>query len=122
MNQFVRKFMFFSVLLIVVSIILYLTLLKPFYIKSFPLQFLLIGSLTLFSHLKLIKACEQNIRRFTTVYMLWVTIKLISYLLFLLVCLLIDHSNALSFILTFFVLYLCFTVFEVNEVLKFLKK
>ena len=122
MNHFVRKFVLFSVILIVISTILYLTLLKSFYVKSFPLQVLLIGSLTLFSHLRLIKACEQNIRRFTTVYMLSVTLKLMTYLSFLLISLLIDHSNTLVFVLTFFALYTSFTVFEVIQVLKFLKK
>ena len=122
MKQFVRKFMIFSLILIVIAVILYLSALKSFYVKSFPLQIFLIGSLTLYSHLRLIKACEQNIRKFTTVFMLSVTLKLIVYLSFLLICLLIDHSNALSFVLTFFVLYVCYTVFEVIQVLNFLKK
>lgn len=121
-NQFVRKFIIFSLILIAIAAILYATVLRPFYVKSFPLQLLLIGSLTLFSHLRLIKACEQNVRRFTTVYMLSVTLKLMAYLAFMLISLLIDHSNALPFVLNFLALYLCYTVFEVNEVLKFLKK
>lgn len=119
---FIRKFIIFSIVLTSISVILYMTVLKPFYVKTFPLQLLLIGSLTAFSHLRLIKACEQNIRRFTTVYMLSVTLKLMAYLSFLLICLLIDHSDALAFVLTFFALYICFTVFEVIQVLKFLKK
>jgi hypothetical protein len=121
-NQFVRRFFVFSIILALIASTLYFTLLKSFYVKSFPLQILLIGSLTLFSHLKLIKACEQNIRRFTTVYMLSVTLKLLVYLSFLLICLLIDHSNALAFVLTFFFLYICYTIFEVTQALKYLKK
>ena len=122
MKHFVRKFMIFSLILIVIAVILYISALKTFYVKSFPLQIFMIGSLTLYSQLRLIKACEQNIRKFTTVFMLSVTLKLMVYLSFLLICLLIDHSNALSFVLTFFVLYVCYTVFEVIQVLNFLKK
>jgi len=121
-KQFLRKFIIFSLVLIAIAAILFLTILKAFYVPLFPLQLLLIGSLTLYSHLRLIKACEQNIRRFSTVFMLSVTVKLMAYLSFLLICLLIDHSNALSFVLTFFVLYVCFTVLEVSQVLNFLKK
>lgn len=121
-KQFIRKFIIFSIIFTAIAIMLYMTVLKPFYVKTFPLQLLLIGSLTAFSHLRLIKACEQNIRRFTTVYMLSATLKLLTYLSFLLICLLIDHSNALAFVLTFFALYLCYTVFEVIHVLNFLKK
>jgi hypothetical protein len=121
-KQFIRKFIVFSLVLIAIAAILFSTILKAFYVRLFPLQLLLIGSLTLYSHLRLIKACEENIRRFSTVFMLSVTVKLMAYLSFLLICLLIDHSNALSFVLTFFVLYVCFTVFEVIQVLNFLKK
>jgi len=121
-KQFIRKFLIFSIVLIAIAAILYLTILKLLYVKTFPFQLLLIGSLTAFSHLHLIKACEENLRRFTTVYMLFVTLKLMAYLSFMVICLLIDHSNALAFVLTFFALYICFTVFEVIQVLKFLKK
>lgn len=121
-KQFLRKFIIFSLVLIAIAAILFATVLKALYVPLFPLQILLIGSLTLYSHLRLIKACEQNIRRFTTVFMLSVTLKLMAYLSFLLICLIIDHSNALSFVLTFFVLYVCYTVFEVTQVLNFLKK
>ncbi len=119
---FIIKILTFSIILISISAILYLTLLKRFYIKLFPLQLLIIAALTAFSHIRLIKACELNMRRFTTVFMLSVTLKLIVYLAFLLICLLIDHSNAITFVLTFFILYVCYTVFEVTEALKFLKK
>ena len=121
-KQFTSRFIIFSGVLIGIAALLYLTILKEYYVPSFPLQVLLIGSITLYSHLRLIKACEQNIRKFTTVYMLSVTLKLLTYLSFLLTCLLIDHSNALTFVLTFFALYLCYTVFEVIHVLNFLKK
>ena len=119
---FIIKILTFSVILISISAILYLTFLKRFYVSSFPLQLLIIGSLTAYGHIRLIRACELNMRRFATVFMLSVTLKLIVYLSFLLICLLINHSNAITFVLTFFILYICYTVFEVMEALKLLKK
>jgi hypothetical protein len=119
---FIFRIIIFTIILTSISAILYLTFLKPFYIKSFPLQLLLIGSLTTYSHVRLMKAFEQNIRRFTSVFMLSVTLKLMVYLSFLLICLLIDHSNALAFVLTFLILYICYTIFEVTQALKFFKK
>jgi hypothetical protein len=121
-KSFISRIIIFTIILTSISAILYLTFLKPFYIKSFPLQLLLIGSLTTYSHVRLMKACEQNIRRFTSVFMLSVTLKLMVYLSFLLICLLIDHSNALAFVLTFLILYICYTIFEVTQALKFFKK
>jgi hypothetical protein len=50
------------------------------------------------------------------------SIKLLLYLIFILICLLIDRSKAINFVVTFLVLYVCFTTFEVNKISKFLKK
>jgi hypothetical protein len=121
-KSFISRIIIFTIILTSISAILYLTFLKPFYIKSFPLQLLLIGSLTTYSHVRLMKAFEQNIRRFTSVFMLSVTLKLMVYLSFLLICLLIDPSNALAFVLTFLILYICYTIFEVTQALKLFKK
>ncbi len=121
-KQFILKILTFSIILIAIAVILYLTLLRKFYVKSFPLQILLIGFLTAFSHIRMIKASQHNIRRFTSAFMLSVTLKLLIYLFFLLIGLLFDHSNALTFVITFFILYICYTVFEVSQILKFLKK
>jgi hypothetical protein len=119
---FILRILIFTIILVLISAILYLTFLKDFYVRSFPLQLLLIGSLTAYGHVRLMKACEQNIRRFTSVFMLSVILKLMIYLSYLLICLLIDPSDALAFVLTFFILYLCYTIFEVIQALKFLKK
>ena len=119
---FIIKILTLSIILTLISAVLFLTVLKTFYFRSFPLQLLIIASLTAFGHIRLIKACELNMRKFATVFMLSVTMKLIVYLSFLLIGLLIDHSNAMTFVLTFFILYVCYTVFEVIEALKFLKK
>ena len=121
-KRFFIKILKFTIILLIIAVILYLTLLRQFYVKSFPVQILLIGLLTTFSHIRLIKARQQNIRRFTTVFMLSVTLKILIYLSFLLICLLIDRSDALAFVLTFFILYLCYSVFEVQQTLKFFKK
>ena len=119
---FILRIIMFTIILISISVILYMTLLKNFYVRLFPAQLLLIGLLTAYSHVRLMKVSEQNIRRFTSAFMLSVTLKLMIYLSFLLICLLIDPSDALPFVLTFFILYLCYTVFEVVQILKYFKK
>lgn len=121
-KQFIVKVLKFTIILTIIAVMFYLTFLRRFYVSSFPVQILLIGFLTAFSHIRLMKACQQNIRRFSSVFILSVTLKLLIYLSFLLICLLIDRSNALTFVLTFLILYICYTVFEVLQTLKFLKK
>jgi len=119
---FLKKTFLFSLVLIGASIILFDTLLKEYYLKIFPLQFGLIALMTVFSHLKLMNAREQNSRKFSTTYLSLMSVRLFIYLVFILVCLLFDRSGAINFVVTFLTLYLAFTIFEVVEISNFLKK
>ncbi len=119
---FLKKALLFCSVLIGVSLLLYDTLLKEYYLKVFPLQFGIVALITLLSHLKLMNASERNPRKFSTTYLSIMSVRLLIYLVFILVCLLIDRTNAVNFVVTFLVLYLAFTIFEVIEILNFLKK
>jgi L-asparagine transporter-like permease len=72
--------------------------------------------------LKLMNASERNPRKFSTTYLSIMSVRLLVYLVFILVCLLIERTNAVNFVVTFLVLYLAFTIFEVIEISNFLKK
>jgi hypothetical protein len=50
------------------------------------------------------------------------SIKLFLYIIFILVCLLIDRSRAIDFVITFLILYVFFTIYEVIEISNFLRK
>lgn len=119
---FLKKALYFSLVLIGISLLLYDTLLKEFYLKAFPLQFGIVALMTVFSHLKLMNASERNPRKFSTTYLSIMSVRLLIYLVFILVCLLIDRTNAVNFVVTFLALYLAFTIFEVIEISNFLKK
>lgn len=119
---FLKKALLFSLVLIGISLLLYETLLKEFYLKAFPLQFAIVALMTVFSHLKLMSASRQNPRKFSTAYLSIMSVRLLIYLVFILVCLLIDRTSAVNFVATFLVLYLAFTIFEVVEISNFLKK
>jgi hypothetical protein len=121
-KRFLIKFSIFSLIIIGIATILFISVLKPYYVKAFPLQVLLIGTFTVLSHLHLIKALGKSIQVFTNTFILSITLKLMLYFMFLLVCLLIDNTNALSFVVTFFALYICYTSFEVIQLLNVKKK
>jgi uncharacterized ion transporter superfamily protein YfcC len=119
--QFLFKLAIFSLLLSAIAAFLFSTIMQKWYFDAFPSQLILIAVVTGVSHLRLLKSAEKNMRQFTTVFMALVSIKLLIYLSYLLVNLWIDRSNAIAFSLTFFGLYVCYTIFEVNQVLVFLK-
>lgn len=119
---FLKKALLFCLVLIGLSLILYDTVLKEFYLKMFPLQFSIVALVTVISHLRLMNSFQLNNRRFNTTFLSVMSIKLFIYLVFILVCLLIDRTSAVNFVITFLVLYLGFTIFEVIEISNFLQK
>ncbi len=119
---FFKKALLFCLVLIGLSLLLFDSVLKDFYLSYYPMQFGLIALVTFFSHLKLMNAIEQNARRFSTTFLATMSIKLLIYIVFIIVCLLIDRSRAINFVITFMVLYFFFTIFEVIEISNFLKK
>jgi len=121
-RKFVLKITLFTLTIFILSAALFTTVLKTFYLSVFPVQLLLIATVTTMGHLWVIRAADQNPMKFTTAFMASVTLKLLVYLFFMLIYLLIDHSEVISFILTFIALYIAFTIFEVIQVLKFIKK
>lgn len=119
---FLKKAVLFCLVLIGISLLLFDTVLKDFYLKIYPVQFSLIALVTIFSHLRVMSGVKHNTRRFSTTFLSVMSIKLFIYLFFILVCLLIDRSIALNFVLTFLILYALFSIFEVIEISNFLKK
>lgn len=121
-RQFIVKILIFTILIYVIATALFNTVLKTWYFAAYPYQLLLIALITTIGHLWIVKASEQNPRKFTTAYMASVTLKLMVYLSFMLIYLMIDRSQVIAFVLTFITFYTLFTVFEVIHVLDFIKK
>ncbi len=120
-RQFLLKITILSILIFVSSTILFSTVLKTWYFAAYPYQILVIALVTTIGHLWILKATGQNMRRFTTAFMASVTLKLMVYLTFMLVYLLLNKSQVIPFVLTFIVFYIIFTIFEVIQVLSVIK-
>ena len=121
-RQFILKILIFTLLIYTIATVLFNTVFKTWYFAAYSYQILLFATITTISHLWTIRSSGRNARQFTTVYMASVTLKLFGYLIFMLVYLLIDHSQAVPFALTFITFYTFFTVFEVIQLLNFIKK
>ncbi len=121
-KSFIVKISIFTLIIIAISTGLFSTILRSLHFGFYPYQIFLIAIVTTFGHLWVLKATGLNTRKFTTTFMASVTFKLLIYLTFMLVYLMIDHSQVITFVLTFFILYIIFTIFEVIQVLDFIKK
>jgi hypothetical protein len=121
-RKFIVKTCLFTFFIFLIAAALFSTVLKTFYFTAFTYQLLLIATVTTLGHLWVIRASAQNTIKFTTAFMGSATLKLMVYLFFMLIYLWFDRSHVIPFVLTFMILYLIFTVFEVLEVLRFIKK
>jgi len=79
-------------------------------------------SVTFLIHKGFVGAINLRPQQFVTRFMLITTIKLLSFLALLLVYALIFKEDAMQFLLSFFVLYLIFSAFEVIAVMNLNKR
>jgi hypothetical protein len=111
--------------LLVISVLLELVIL--FFFQKYPqYNFAVAPYLILFfivisigTHYFLLKAAQKRAQLFTAAFMGSIGIKLLLCFGFLIIYVLLNKNEAKHFIVTFFVLYLVFTTFEVLSLLKF---
>jgi uncharacterized membrane protein YqjE len=70
----------------------------------------------------MLKSLEKRAMVFVNIFMMFTGIKLLSYLVFITIVALITTKNLIPFVASFFVVYLVFTIFETNSILKYSKK
>lgn len=92
---------------------------KPEYFHPvMPFMLIYILALTLLSHRSMLKSLTKRPNVFVNTFMMFMGIKLLSYLAFIAIVAFIDTTNIISFTLSFFGVYLVYTVFETVSILK----
>ncbi len=86
--------------------------------KSWPFVVLFFMAFTLLMHRYLLVSTEGNPKRFVFSFMLITTVKILLYLAIILIYVLFNRSDAIGFIVAFFINYFLFTAFELNTVIK----
>ena len=110
-----------SVLLLALSFAMYHTVLKPWPNSVFPFVVVYFFSISSLQHYKLLKALKKSARAFQTNYMIWLGVKFFLSLVFVVVFVLLNRSQALSFVLHFSFCYVVFTIYEAILTTKTLK-
>jgi hypothetical protein len=115
-----KKYQLFIIRLTILSLILGgvvlgLTLLFPETIISIALPWLigLFYAVTALVHYVLLRITSLNPRRFVGYFMLATFGKLMIYVIVLVVYVLLRKENLLAFVLSFFILYIIYTIVEV---------
>jgi hypothetical protein len=84
---------------------------------ALPWLFLLFYVIGAAVHFVLLRITAMNPRKFVSYFMLATFFKLMNYLIVILVYIFYVREGILSFIISFFILYIIYTVFEVATIL-----
>ena len=120
-RSYIYKLGFISVILLIGSVAMFLTILKPWFNYIFPFVILYFFLFNSIQHFKLLKLSKGDPRIFHTNYMVWFGIKLFLNLSFVIIYVLLNKAQALSFVLFFAFCYVVYTTFEVITLSKTLR-
>lgn len=120
--QFLRNLLIFSALLGLIiwgiSFIIPAQYLSP----TLPFQFVFFLALTILVYYFLMRAAQERFHKFLNTFLVTTSIKLLFFLAIISVYLFLNRKDAAPFTISFFILYLCFSTFEVVVLVAFLKK
>jgi len=126
MKDSLRKFGFNLLLLTLVLTALgyglFLFVIPESYFTLFPLVPFFVFAVTIVVHVFLVRASENDARKFVSRYLGAMGLKLLIYIVFLITILVLDTKQAVPFLISFLVCYASFTLVEVISILKHLKR
>ena len=126
MQESLRKFGFnlflLTLILTALGYGLFLFLIPESYFSLFPLVPFFLFAITIIVHIYLVRASDNDARKFTARYLGAMGLKIFIYIIFLIIFLAMATEHAIPFLVSFLVSYAAFTLFEVISILKFLKR
>jgi hypothetical protein len=121
-KNFIKDLIFFTIIIGIVLIGCSYLLSDKYFIKSVFLILPLYFFITALSYFLISKTQNKTFLKFTNSFMLATSLKLIVLLFFLLIWVFTHRSQAVVFIIWYFLLYLAFTIFEVSHLQRFDRK
>jgi len=118
---FIIKVLIYSLVIVVITIILSFLLPKTLFSIALPFLFPFFIATTMISYLILLRSLHNKFSNFVNRFMLTTGIKLLLYALILVAYIFLFNSDAIPFVTNFFLLYLCYTIFETISLVKYSK-
>lgn len=110
---YLKQLLLFSIALGVVGGALNYLLPAGYVTSALPYLFLLFIAVNLAGYYFLVKSLERKFIKFLNTFLLFTTLKLLLYIAVLVIYILLHRYDAVPFGLTFFILYLFYTVHEI---------
>jgi len=121
MKKHILRLGLLSLLLLALTTVLFHEILNPWFNPIFPFIILYFFAFNVIQHSSLLKMKEKNPMAFNTGFMAWFGVKLFLNLTIIIVFVLLNRPEALSFVLYFASCYIFYTLFEVTSLVKSMK-
>jgi hypothetical protein len=117
-----KRLMICSLIPVSVAVVMFFLLPAHYITPTLPFLFPFFISVTLISSYILIKSSQKKFIRYLNVYLLTTVVRLFLYMAVMVTYILLNKQDVLPFSISFFLLYLFYTVFEVVWLVSFSKK
>jgi hypothetical protein len=121
MIQFLKKSTALTIIVFIIGLIIYSTVLKPFYLAILPVVLVFFYLVTNLVHAYLLKIAVKTSLKFTSQYMATSFLKMFFFLAVAIGYVIYNREDAKLFIVNFLLLYIIYTGFEVYEFSKAVK-
>ena len=117
--KYLRSLLIFSVILGAIALCLAFILPKTYLSPALPFLFFFFIATSLISFYFLQQSFGQRFIRFVNTFLLTILAKLLLYIGVMIIYVFINRKDAVPFMLGFFILYLCYTIFEAASIIKY---
>lgn len=122
LKKFIVQGFFITLLLAVIGYFLFTVVFNPYYQVILPFILLFVFLFTTVIHAILLKTARKKPKKLVNRFLMLTGLKMIIYLLIMIIYLVISKQDSAPFLLTFLIVYLVFTIFEISSILSYLKR
>jgi hypothetical protein len=117
--KYLRNLLIFSAVLGFIALGFMIILPKTYFSPALPFLFVFFIATSLLSFYYLLQSTEKRFIKFVNTFLLTIIVKLFLYAGVMIAYAFLNRSDAIPFMLGFFILYLCYTIFEAASVIKY---
>jgi len=119
--KFLQNLLIYSAILGGLAFLFYLFVPKKFITPVLPFLFFFFIAMTLISYYILLRTLKMRLNRFVNTFLLSTVLKLLVFIGIMITYVLLNRFDAIPFMISFFILYLCYTIFEVVSLIRLTK-
>lgn len=109
------RFALLTIVLALLALVLFSTFLAGYYFRAFPFLLILIAGVTLVFHQIMMRYLRKNRRKFNNAFLAGTMLKLLFFLMLVILYLLLIKEKMVTFVASFFIMYILYNAFEVSE-------